>query len=63
MTLSPPVFSAIKSTCDAAAIATAWASAASIIGVLNFVQGLFGAIGAILSVVYLFYRIRSARRK
>jgi hypothetical protein len=40
--------------CDAVAISTCFAAA------FSFVQGLFGAAGAILSVVYLVIRIRSA---
>ena len=42
-------------TCDAAAISTAVGTAFSLI------QGLFGAIGAVLSALYLFYRVKKIR--
>lgn len=57
MTLHEPLtWKALASACDAIAVAVTWSAALSVI------QGLFGAIGAVLSVVYLYYRIKKARR-
>lgn len=46
-----------KDACDLIAVATTWSAALSII------QGIFGAVGAVMSVIYLFYRIRSAKKQ
>lgn len=43
-------------TCDATAIMTAWSA------MIGLLQGVIGLLGAVLSVVYLYYRIKKARR-
>lgn len=53
----PAVAAVVKVALDAAAIV------AAMNGLLGFIQSLFGAVAAVLSAIYLYYRVKAIRKK